>query len=441
MTLLSTMKLTLSHPLLLSLLIAPAAVFGSFSAENDAKRHRELRMDKLRDLVRGTLQTPPTFHKEEKTSASYMFEKAIHLDDTDWTASLFKTTKRRRDLQETTSCTLANVTAGTCNLSDYCAEIDMEDPTVDVTCDGEIVGLWDLVSTTKEMCVYFSKGSGNPAPFDEALYDADVDVCFRVVGTLTFEQSSPAAHTQAYEFTRPTAGVITETYALVNCDNPTLDILDGYCERCTWAEVRDQICNGCGQCPDGSAGGKLLDCSNISPDLVTSCETETDDVFIPFGAYLGSICTYDSLIAEKCSLDKFCKQFGTAERGLHDIECSGDIAGEWSINLKYDEVCFYDPTDPDDKPSPFDQTLFDESSGAHCTETSIELSFRGRTAISESFAETFTRPMDSRGSYGAKSDLAPCSDGSKPDYDFGGPICVEDCGDLTVGGKECTSGE
>ena len=428
------------HVVIPFLVTAASAVQATMSLGE--RINRSSKLSKARSLFAKHIQES----SKATDDARYLFEKTAELRK-EWNLQQQQQMLGRRlqadnGMAADNSCSLPKVFTSECTLEEYCAEINSGDPTVEISCSGDVGGLWDMVSSSQETCIYFSLGEQDtPLPYRDDKFDPATDVCFQIVGTLTFDTVTPTAFTASYEFVRPVTGVFKEYSALIACpDAPKEEqFTAGYCQSCTSAEINGEFCNSCSPCPDDSSGFHLLDCTNIAPQMKTTCDNEDDDVLVPFGEYIGAVCTYNALVAGSCTLEKFCDLFEVAEDGIEDLVCSGDVSSQWFVKLDYEEECYYNVTNVDEEASIFDQDKFDASAGAYCTKTSIQIDFQGAMGLTETYTETFTRPTESSGIISVVSDLVPC-DLEESDYDFGGGICSEECGDLSIGGEECTSG-
>jgi hypothetical protein len=340
-----------------------------------------------------------------------------------------------------TFCGPQAVFGGNCSLDEYCGALNTADDGVDVTCQGDVQDTWDLISSSSaESCFYFSAGSNALAPYDDVMFDSTLDMCFSNEVTISFQTFVPVVYYQTTRITRPKEGNLTETTALVACDDPTNEVIGGYCGTCTQALVGSDLCTSCQTCPGGSANKRALDCSNIYADLVVGCDDVTgDDVFVPFAEYVGVFCTFKRVTDGACTLEQFCKVFQSNDAFDSSTVCTGQVSGNWSVESAYSEECFYNITDTAEIGSPYDTTKFDAASGDHCSNSTVKLSFTGSTAVQEYLVRTLTKPLDSTGSYSFTSDLISC-DTAVADYIFDGGVCAEECGELIIGSQLCTSG-
>lgn len=196
----------------------------------------------------------------------------------------------RRLQQMQFKCPIQHVFAGNCTLNDYCAELNTIDPNTNVTCTGEVTDSWSIVTSFPEACVYSSKGMRSGQPFDTKMYVKGVDVCAAPISRITFSNKDPSLFEKRYRFTRPPyKGVLREFFDLEVCGKTFAgQILHGVCDTCSGAKINGKDCNSCTACAEGDPGKRSIDCSNISPELVNTCDTRGDDISGLVASYLAA---------------------------------------------------------------------------------------------------------------------------------------------------------
>lgn len=196
----------------------------------------------------------------------------------------------RRLQQMQFACSIQLVYAGNCTLMEYCAELNTIDPGTNVTCSGKVTDLWSIATHFPEACIYSSKGMRAGQPFDTKKYVKGIDVCAAPLSKISYLNGQPSVFEKRYRFTRPPyKGVLREFYDLEFCGKMFPgQVLPGVCDTFSGAKINGMDCNSSTGCAKEDMGKRSIDCSNISPELVNTCDTRDENFYGLVTSYLAT---------------------------------------------------------------------------------------------------------------------------------------------------------
>eukprot|EP00977_Amphora_coffeiformis_P012708 scaffold3221_cov194-Amphora_coffeaeformis.AAC.4 len=372
----------------------------------------------------------------------------------------------RRRLQEECEDLLL-VLGGNCTIQEYCQVLDANITEADITCTGDFNTGWSQITST-EACVYLSQaglfGIFLPSPYEEESFDPEVDFCYAFSITIEYDSFDPLGQTEAFSITRGGSGSYAKTSVNVPCNitDPESDI----CSECEEASFNGVPCTSCTNCPDDFMGpDTALVCDNVIPDFVQTCEDDDDQVFLTLFTESGVLCTFQGWLDGTCSSEAFCGILEAVsfnpffEDAAPAIECNldGSPDGDWTLSLAYGENCWYNSTGGGE--GVYNETTIDLSED-YCYTELEKIAGNGAEVTSADYVFTITKPCEI--ALTASFPIISCDDGVQQlrklqetyyddeyvddGYDdddiFFPAYCTDEgaCGEITIGGRECTSG-
>lgn len=384
----------------------------------------------FREEQKGALQTDLTdgTRGAEADKTRFLFDRALYAKTSSGVPVNIFTRESR-----SANCDFQGVVGGRCKVSDFCQSI-AADPDSHTYCQGDFSRYWEITTRDPEICYYIEENEGKA--FNETRFDAETDFCSKWTGVFYMNRMTAESFEVTVEISKPIRGVYREVNDLRPCEYPNEDLgfITGYCDSCSAVAIDEKPCNYCNSCPeDFSSGAAEIDCSNIDASLVMSCESNDDDIFTPFSAFVGAECTFDAVVNGRCDLSRFCNQLEKIQGGTST--CSGDVKGTWNINLQREESCYYQ--EDGGTGLPFDAEIFDESTD-YCLNSTVALTFDGGTLTGEEFTYEITLPKEAQGVVYEASRLIPC-DAETPDYFFNIGYCYSGCPKVEIDGLRCNT--
>lgn len=184
---------------------------------------------------------------------------------------------RSRNLEDGTDlCSFEAFVAEECTYDEFCTATE---PNSAVACEGLPTSTWTIEVTYFGIC-YESFDDFVGFPVDESTPLPENGYCLEESGLFTFSQQNLTKVRLNQTVTAPYSTSIIEEYDVVECpdsDLPNFVFGASYCyDGCpTSSSIDGTTCTGsCTICPDGTG---LLNCSNLDPTLVYSCQDEFSD--------------------------------------------------------------------------------------------------------------------------------------------------------------------
>ena len=367
-----------------------------------------------------------------------------------------------RRLQEACGDLFQDVFMGNCTLQEYCQVLDDSFIEADITCTGDLNTTWSSITTSPESCIYVSQAGAFalafPSPYDQEEFDPALDFCYQVIFTIDFNMLDEVGQTEFYNITRGGSGSYTKKSMNVPCN--ATDPESDTCSECVEASFDDTICTSCTNCLEDSTGPRTaLVCDNVAPGFVQTCDDDDDSVILTLFFESGALCTFQGWLDGLCSPEDFCAIIESIsldlifEDAVPTITCAltGSPDTDWTLVVSYGELCWYNSTGG--RQGVYNETLIDLSQD-YCFTEREGVSGTGSQVTGAKGVFTITNPCEITltTSYPVKNcddgvDQRMLQDGGEVSYNdeyeddiFFPSFCTEECGEITVGGRECTSG-